>query len=326
MELKIKPNKRKIAITYQMILIMFLFGLIAFFAIIEDGIILKLNVLFGLTENVIEIGLMALALTFIITTGGIDLSVGSTMALSAIMLGITYESTNSIGLAIAVCILTGLLCGMFNGFIIAKTKISPLVTTLATMSLYYGIAKIIGGTKIFSTFPDGFKILAYKRLFNIVPFQFIFFVIVFIIFALFFTRGNIGRYLRAMGFNEKAATFMGVNVSTVKFGIYTLAGLICAISSIIYLSRLPAAKPDIGLNLNLEAITAVVLGGTSIMGGVGSVTGTFIAVLFLAVLRKGMQLVGMGGDRYNFILGIMLVICLIGFSYMDRLKKKKIKV
>jgi len=324
MEKRVEVSKKpKFTVTYQKILVVLLIGLIALFALLEEGIILKPSVLFGLTENVVEVGLMALALTFIITTGGIDLSVGSTMALSAVILGWTYETTNNIALAIVLCILTGLACGALNGLIIAKTKIAPLVTTLATMSLYYGIAKIISGTKIFSTYPEGFKFLAFRRLFNIIPYQFVLFVVVFVLFAVFFYRSNIGRYLRSIGYREKAAKFMGVGVESVKFGIYTLTGLVCSIASIIYLSRLPAAKPDIGLNLNLEAITAVVLGGTSIMGGIGSVTGTFIAVLVLGVLRKGMQLIRLGGDVYNFILGIILVICLISFSYLDSMEKKR---
>lgn len=325
MEHKKVSKKPKFAITYIGILLALLVGLIALFAVLAEGTILKPSVLFGLTENVIEVGLMALALTFVITTGGIDLSVGSTMALSAVMLGMTYETTNNIALAILVSILTGLACGALNGLIIAKTKIAPLVTTLATMSLYYGIARIISGTKIFSTYPEGFTFLADKKLYHIVPYQFILFVVFYIIFAVFFYRANIGRYLRAIGYNEKAAKFMGVGVGTNKFFIYTLTGLICSLASIIYLSRLPAAKPDIGLNLNLEAITAVVLGGTNIMGGVGSVSGTFIAVLILGVLRKGLQLIGLGGNIYNFILGILLVICLIGFSYLDNVKKKRLR-
>lgn len=326
MELKEVTRKPKFTVTYQMILIVLLIAFIALFSVLADGVILKPNVLFGLTENVVEIGLMALALTFIITTGGIDLSVGSTMALCAIMLGYTYESTNNLTLAIVVCILTGLACGAFNGLIISRTKISPLVTTLATLSLYYGIARIICGTKIFSTYPEGFKFLAYERLFNTIPYQFILFVVLFIVFAAFFYKANIGRYLRSLGLNEKAAKFMGVDVAAVKFVIYTISGLICALASIIYLSRLPAAKPDIGLNINLEAITAVVLGGTSIMGGIGSMTGTFIAVLTLGVLRKGMQLIGLGGDIYSFVLGIILIICLITFSYMDNVRKKRSRV
>lgn len=317
------PGLPKISMSYQIILVVLLLGLIVLFAIIEEGIILKPNVLFGLTENIVEVGLMALALTFIIVTGGIDLSVGSIMALSAVILGQTYEATGNIGLAIVAALVTGTICGVINGLIIARTKISPLVTTLATMSLFYGIAKIISGTRIFSTYPDGFKILAYKRLFNIIPYQFLFFIAVFIIFAVFFNLSNAGRYLRSIGYNEKATQFSGVGVGTVKFVIYMLAGFLCSIASIIYLSRLPAAKPDIGLNLNLEAITAVVLGGTSINGGIGTVTGTFTAVLVLAVLRKGMQLVGLGGDVYNFILGIILVACLVGFSYINKGKTER---
>jgi len=323
MEYKEVSKKHKFTITYTGILIVLLVGLIILFAVLAEGTILKPSVLFGLTVNVIEVGLMALALTFVITTGGIDLSVGSTMALSAVLLGMTYETTNNIYWAIGVSLLTGLICGALNGLIIAKTKIAPLVTTLATMSLYYGIARIISGTKIFSTYPEGFKFLAYKRLFNIIPYQFIIFVVIYIIFAVFFYRANIGRYLQAMGFNEKAAKFMGVSIGTNKFLIYTLTGLLCSLASIIYLSRLPAAKPDIGVNLNLEAITAVVLGGTNIMGGVGSVTGTFIAVLILGVLRKGLQLIGLGGNIYNFILGILLIICLVGFSYLNNVKKNR---
>lgn len=326
MEYKVIPKKAKFKITYLKILILLLVVLIILFAVLAEGIILKPSVLFGLTENVIEVGLMALPLTFIITTGGIDLSVGSTMALSAIMLGLTFESTNNIYLAMAVCLLSGLACGALNGLIIAKTKIAPLVTTLATFSLFYGLARIISGTKIFSTYPSGFKILAYKRLFNIFPYQLILFIGFYIIFALFFYRGNIGRYLRSMGFNEKATKFMGISVGMNKFLIYTLTGVICSVASIVYLSRLPAAKPDIGMNMNLEAITAVVLGGTNIMGGVGSIHGTFIAVLVLGVLRKGLQLIGLGGNIYNFILGVLLVICLIGFSYIDNVKNKGSRV
>jgi len=314
-------EKFKIKITYSKMLFILLIAVIIFFAINTDGVILKPSVLFGLTENVVEIGFMALPLTFIITTSGIDLSVGMIMTLSAIMLGLTYQSTSNIGVAIVVCMLTGLACGALNGLIIAKTKISPLVTTLATMSLYMGIAKIISGTKIFSKYPEGFKFLGYHRLFNAIPYQFILFIILYIIFALFFYRSNIGRYLRAMGLNEKTAKFTGINVDMVKFFIYTLSGFMCAVAAIIYLSRLPAATPNIGLNMNLEAITAVVLGGTNIMGGVGSVHGTFLSILLLGVIRKGMQLVGLGGDIYNFILGIILIICLIGFSYFDKSKK-----
>lgn len=307
---------------YQMILFLVLVFLIIMFGVMEEGIMFRPKVLFGLTANVVEIGLMSLPMTFIILTGGIDLSVGSTMALSGVVLGAAYSSTGNIALAMILSMTTGTLCGMFNGLVISRTKISPLVTTLATYSLYYGIARIMSGTNIYSNFPEGFKFLAYNKFMNVIPYQFILLVIGAAIFIIVNKKTILGVYLKGIGLNEEAIKFAGISVTKIKFAIYTLSGMICTTSAFIYLSRLPAAKPDMGLNLNLETITAVVLGGTSINGGKGTVIGTVISILILGVLRKGLQLIGFGGDVYTFILGIVLVICLIGFSISEKAGKK----
>lgn len=322
-EQNMKNSKYKTLLTYQNFLIIILLALIVFFGIMEDGIIFKPKVLFGLTANVMEIGLMALPMTFIILTGGIDLSVGSTMALSGVSFGATYLATGNIWLAIIVAIVVGALCGAFNGIIIAKTNVPALVTTLATFSLFYGIAKIISGTQIFSSFPEGFTFLVYNRLFGIVPYQFLLFLVLAIGFVIVYKKTVVGVYLRGIGINEKAITFSGISIAKVKFSIYLLSGFISAMAALVYLSRLPAAKPDMGINLNLETITAVVLGGTSINGGKGSIVGTVISIIILGVLRKGLQLIGLGGDIYSFILGIILVLCLIGFSITEKIKKGK---
>lgn len=307
----------KARINYQVFLLLTLIVLLFVFNYLTDGIIMKRNVIFRLTENVMEMGIIALAMTLVIATGGIDLSVGYTMALSAIMMGLIYEQTGNIVLAIVVCLVTGILCGALNGLIIAKANIPPLVTTLATFSLYTGVSKCIAGSNIFSTFPEGMTILITHRLFGIIPYQFILFLVLAAIFAFAFNRTRYGRYLRGMGFNEQTVRFSGVNIGLTKFNIYALAGLMSAIAAIVYLCRLPAAKPDIGINVNLETITAVVLGGTSIVGGIASIEGTVLSILILGVLRKGLSLIGLGGDKYNFILGIILVICLIGFSILN---------
>lgn len=317
MEVKIGE---KFKIDYQAILLLILVGIIILFAVLEDGVMLKPRVLFGLTENVVETGLMALPMTYIITTGGIDLSVGSIMALSAVVMGYVAES-HSIWLAIASCLLVGIICGGINGLIISRTKVSPLVTTLATQSLYYGIARIVGGTNIYVNYPDWYLFLERSKFLGIIPYQFILFVVLFLVFNFIFEKTVIGRYLRSIGYNKDATRYSGVKVEKVNFSIYLLAGITASLSALIYLSRLPAAMPDIGLSLELETITAVVLGGTSIVGGIGSVKGTFLSVLILGVLRKGLQLVGLGGDIYSFILGIVLVACLVSFSYINRRKK-----
>jgi ribose transport system permease protein len=316
-----KKIKKGFKFTYQTGLAVFLVALLVFFGAMENWIILKPRVLFGLTENIMEIGLMALPMTLIIITSGIDLSVGSNMALSAVVLGSVYGATQNFPLALACCLATGILAGVLNGILIAKTKIAPLVMTLATMSLYLGIAKIISGTQIFSDFPDGFTFLQTSKLFKVIPYQFVLFIVLFIIFRLFLEKSTAGRYIRGLGLNEEAVKYSGVKIANVKLIIYTISGLMTSIAALVYLSHLPAAKPDIGNNLNLQAITAVVLGGTSIMGGVGNMTGTFLGVLILGVLRKGLQLIGLGGDVYSFILGLVLVICLIGFSVVENRKK-----
>ena len=319
-------NAIKSRVNYQVFLLLTLVVLLLVFNNLTDGVMMKKNVVFRMTENVMEVGIIALAMTLVIATGGIDLSVGYSMALGAIMTGLVYEKTGSIALAVFACLLAGAACGAVNGIIIAKAGIPPLVTTLATFSLYTGVCKSIAGSNIFSTFPDGMTFLINHRLFGVVPYQFVLFLVLAAIFAFFFNRTKYGRYLRGMGFNEKTVRFSGVNVELAKFNIYVLAGLMSAVAALVYLCRLPAAKPDIGININLEAITAVVLGGTSIVGGIASVEGTVISILILGVLRKGLSLIGLGGDKYNFILGIILVFCLIGFSFLNGqigLKPKK---
>jgi len=324
MEGKNKVEKSGFKVTYQWILFILLVGILALFAIFGNGVIIKPKVLFGLTEHIMEMGLMALPMTLIIITGGIDLSVGTTMALCAVVTGSVYAATSNIIIAIICCFITGILCGSLNGLIISRTKISPLITTLATFSLFYGIAKIISGTHIFSKFPEGFSFLQKYKLFNIVPYQFVLFVVLFIIYNIIYSKTVLGRYIRGIGLNEVAVEYSGINIRKIKYGLYLISGITSALASLVYLSRLPAAKPDIGANLNLETISAVVLGGTSIMGGVGSVTGTFLGVLVLGVLRKGLQIIGIGGDIYSFVIGIILVFCLISFSYIDN-REKKIK-
>ncbi len=320
-----KTHKKKwYSFTYQKVLFVLLLALIAFFGIMEEFTIVKPKVLFGLTENIMEIGLMALPMTLIIITSGIDLSVGTTMALSAVVTGAVYDLTQNIFIAIVCGLVAGILCGALNGLIISKTKVAPLVTTLATMSLYLGIAKIICGTKIYSDFPKGFTFLQTQKLFGVVPYQFVLFIVLFIGFALFLSRSSLGRYIRGIGLNEEAVKYSGVRIAKIKFFLYMTSGFVSAIAGLVYLSHLPAAKPDIGTNLNLQTITAVVLGGTSIMGGVGNMSGTFLGVLILGVLRKGLQLIGFGGDVYSFILGIVLVICLIGFSLVENKQKKSV--
>ena len=259
----------RLGVTYQLALFILLVFLIVLFGVIQP-VFFYPDVLFNVTAIIGEIGIMALAMTFIITTGGIDLSVGYILQLCAIVFGSIYARTHNVSRRRArwrcVC---GIACGLLNGIIISRTKIPPLVTTLATMNLYRGISMIVAGSETYSGFPASFKAISSTFLFGIVPIQFIYLLVLFLLFNLFYTRGTLGRSLKGIGFNENVLVFSGINTKRTLLFIYTLAGLMCALASLVYLGRLSAATTSMGNDLNLQVITAVVLGGTSIMGGIG---------------------------------------------------------
>ncbi len=306
--------------TYQSALAVLLVALIIAFGLIEP-VFFYPDVLFDVTSIIGEIGIMALAMTFIITTGGIDLSVGYNLQLSAIVFGAVFAQSGSVVLAILAALVCGTLCGLVNGLIISRTRIPPLVTTLATMNLFRGLSMIIAGTNSYSGFPDGFKKISTTLLGGIVPIQFTYLLALFFLFNLLYTRGRLGRNLKGIGYNENALMFSGIRTKNVLLSIYTLSGLMAAFASLIYLGRLSAAKTSMGNDLNLQVITAVVLGGTSITGGVGSVAGTLIGVLIIGVLRKGFTLLNFSGNIFNFTLGVMLIVALIVFAVLEQRKK-----
>lgn len=315
-----KRSRLSVQAIHQLTLLGVLIGLVVMFGLIEP-VFFKPRVLFDVFNIIGEIGIMALAMTYVITTGGVDLAVGYNLQLSAILFGVTYAGTGNIVLAIIVAIATGTVLGAFNGVVVSRSKIPPLVTTLATMYLYRGISMIIAGSATFSGFPDSFKRISTIDLFGVLPIQFIYLVVLFLLFNYFYTRGALGRNLKGMGFNENAVTFSGVNTKRIKLFIYTLLGLLCGLAALIYLGRLSAAKTSMGDFMNFQVITAVLLGGTSIMGGVGSVRGTFLAVLIIGVLQKGYTLLNFSGNIFNFTIGLILIVSLVVFALTEERQK-----
>jgi ribose/xylose/arabinose/galactoside ABC-type transport system permease subunit len=307
-------------LSHQNILLLVLIALVVGFGIMEP-VFFKPGVLFDVFAIVGEIGLMAMGMTFIISTGGVDLGVGYNLQMSAIVFGVTYSGTGNLALAIIVALLTGMAGGFFNGLVISRTRIPSLVTTLATMYLYRGISMIVAGTRTFSGFPEGFQKISTIELFGFLPIQSLYLIGVFLILDFFYERGALGRNLKGMGFNENAVVFSGVNTRRIKLGIYTLLGLICGLAALVYLGRLSAAKTSMGDYMNFEVITAVLIGGTSIMGGVGSMRGTLIGVLIIGVLKKGFTLLNFSGNIYNFTLGLILILSLIIFALEEERKK-----
>lgn len=306
--------------SHQVILVIALVLLVIVFGIIEP-VFFKPRVFFDVFAIVGEIGLMALGLTFVITTGGIDLGVGYNLQMSGIVFGITWANTQNLALAVALTLLTGTLGGLANGLIISRTKIPPLVTTLATMYLFRGISMIIAGSNNFSGFPEILRNISTTKFFGFLPIQFIYIMVLFFILDFLYERGSLGRNLKGMGFNENAVIFSGVNTKKILLGIYTFLGLLCGLAAMVYLGRFSAAKTSMGDNMNFEVITAVLLGGTSTMGGIGSMRGTLIGIIIIGVLKKGFSLLNFSGNIYNFTLGLILILSLILFSVMEEHKR-----
>lgn len=271
-------------------------------------------------KNIIEIGLVALPLTLIIITSGIDLSVGSIMILSAIAGGIAAVHLGSAP-AIIIGLAVGVGCGLINGLVIAKLKISPLVTTLATLFLFRGIAKgITSGDSVYSY--DFTTFMGNQTLFGL-PISIIIYVVIAVLFCVILSKTTLGRSLFAIGFNENATRYSGIKVDKVLITIYALCGLLCAVAAFIYLGRFTSVKFDVANTLNLKIITVVVLGGTSINGGIGDMKGTILATLIIGVLNSGLTVLNIPIDVQTIINGIVLVISLIVYSILIEKEKSK---
>lgn len=257
----------------------------------------------------VEIGLLALALTPVIVSGGIDLSVGSLMGLSAILFGKLWRDAGlPIGVAAGLTLAVGAAAGSLNAVLITRFKIPPLIVTLGSFSLFRGLAEgITAAVDNFTNFPPGFTYLGQGYLLGGVPAQLPIFVVVAIFFWLFLERSVIGRTLYAIGFSPEGARHAGIPVSQRIGLVYVLSGVVASLAAIIYVAHLGQAKADAGTGYELMAITAVVLGGTSIFGGKGHIHGTLLGLFAIAVLQNGLRLSDLPAELAGILVGTLLL-------------------
>lgn len=239
----------------------------------------------SLLPQVGELALLAVPMTLVMLVGGIDLSVGSAMALAAVTVGIAYDDGQPIWLAALCGVAVGACCGLFNGLFIVSSRLHPLIVTLATLSLFRGLAEGVSGGRPVSGFPVSLTTLATDRILG-VPVILAPVAAAYIAAFVLLRRGVAGRNLRAMGFNELACRFTGIRVDRLKLMLYTLSGTCAGLAAVMLIARRNTAKADAGLGIELDVITAVVLGGTSVAGGRGSVVGTLLGVVLLHEVRQ----------------------------------------
>jgi rhamnose transport system permease protein len=266
---------------------------------------------FDIVRHSVEIGLLALAMTPIILAGGIDLSVGSLLGLCAITFGKLWRDAGMPIPAAAACTIgIGALAGGLNAGLITGLRLPPLIVTLGTFSLFRGLAEAITrGADTFTNFPASFLFLGQERWLGI-PAQATIFIIVAVGIWLLVHRTTFGRSFRAIGFAPEGARYAGISVERRLALAYVLAGVIAAIAAIIYTSRLGQAKADAGMGYELYAITAVVLGGTSIFGGIGTVHGTLLGVAAIAILNNGLVHARQPREVAGMLTGLLLILAL----------------
>jgi rhamnose transport system substrate-binding protein len=258
----------------------------------------------------VEIGLLVLAQTCVIVTGGIDLSVGSMMGLSAVVLGYLWrDAAVPLGWSVLLTLCLGVLGGFLNAFLITRLRALPLIVTLGTYSLFRGLAEgLTEGVQNYTGFPPSFLFLGQGFWMGILPPQLLILIVAAVAYWLLLERSIIGRGLSAIGFSEDGARHAGIPVNARLSLVYILSGLTASLAAVIYVAHLGQAKSDAGTGYELTAITAVVLGGTSIFGGRGTIRGSLLGLAAIVVLQNGLRLSGGPAELAGILTGLLLIL------------------
>ncbi|MCI9304175.1 ribose ABC transporter permease [Clostridium sp.] len=262
--------------------------------------------------------IIAVGMTFVILTGGIDLSVGSTVAISGAFAASIIKSTNNVFLAIIVAGIVGIVIGLINGLLISKGKLQAFIATLATMTIFRGVTLVFTNGTPISKLSESFVNIGNGKL-GFIPIPVVITVIVFIIAVYVLTQTRFGRYLYALGGNEDSARLSGINTNKIKTLVYVISGFASSIAGVIIASRIGSASPNAGTGFELDAIAAVVIGGTSLAGGEGRITGTLIGALIIGVLNNGLNLMNVSPFYQSIVKGLVILIAVL----LDKKSRKK---
>lgn len=264
--------------------------------------------------------IVAVGMTFVIISGGIDLSVGSIVALAGVALGAMLQTGYPLPVALAASLAAGTACGMLNGALVSVGGLPPFIATLGMMSAARGTALVFTEGRPISGFDDGFRVLATGSI-GFVPAPVVVMIVVYVVAHIVLTRTTFGRYTYAIGGNEEATRLSGVAVRFHKTMIYGTSGLISAVAAIVLTARLNSAQPIAGMMYELDAIAATVIGGTSLMGGQGTLAGTLVGALIMGVLRNGLNLLGVSSFLQQIVIGVVIVSAVLVDTMLKRHKE-----
>ncbi|HJX93546.1 MAG TPA: substrate-binding domain-containing protein [Pyrinomonadaceae bacterium] len=308
----VAPLRARLFPNHEWVLLLVLLFECLMFAVVGDNFLTTSNA-FEITRLSVEVGLLALALTPVIITGGIDLSVGSMMGLAAVILGALWRDAHlPIVLAAGVALLLGFLGGGLNAFLITRLELPPLIVTLGTFSLFRGVAEgLTRGIENYSGFSPRFLFLGQGYVGGLIPTQLLVLVVAVTAFGWWLHRTAYGRCLYAIGHSKEGARYAGIAVSRKLFLVYLLSGFAASVSAVIYVAHLGQAKSDAGTGFELMAITAVVLGGASIFGGRGTILGTVLGLFAIVVLQNGLRLSRQPAELAGILTGVLLLVTIV---------------
>ncbi len=288
--------------------------LVVIFSLLSSNFLTAGNMI-NLFRQIAINGLIAIGMTMVITTGGIDLSVGSILGLTAMVSAYLMVNGTPAIIAVIICLALGALLGFLNGFIIAQYKLQAFIVTLATMTTFRGLTYVISDGKPISNISDSavFTFIGKGDIFGI-PIPIFIFFIAFAIAYIIMNKTVFGRNVYATGGNEMAAKLSGIDVKWTHIKVYVISGLLAAVAGLILISRLNSAQPTLGDGYELDAVAAVVIGGTSLAGGRGRISGTLIGILILGVISNGLNIIGVSSFYQEIVKGLIILIAV----FLDR--------
>ncbi|MDP0384058.1 ABC transporter permease [Glaesserella parasuis] len=324
---KYKDLLRKMAALAGLIL------LVIFFSVTNDYFFTSNNIMtVGLQTS--TIALIGIGATCVILTGGIDLSTGSVVALSGVAAAMIVNAGVPVPIGMVLGILVGGACGLTNGILVTQMKLPPFIATLGMMMVARGLALYVTNAAPVSGMPESFAVLGNGALFKIVeegsnglpkvvftgiPYPVIIMIFITVLFTFALTKLKVGRYIYAIGSNEEVARLSGIKTNIVKIYAYVASGLLSGLTGVILASRLVTAQPNGGVTYELDAIASAVVGGTSLMGGVGTIPGTLIGSFIIGVLRNGLNMNGVSSFVQMIVIGLVIIVAVS----LDQLRQSK---
>lgn len=312
-------NKKKLLKDQRVLLAIVIIAIIAIVSAINPKFIAVKN-LITIFQQISVIGILTMAMSMLLISGGIDLSIGNIMVLVGVVMAKLIGDGMGVPLAVGAGILTGMACGAVNGVVIAKSKCIPLIITLGTSQVFYGLALTISSGRIMS-FDGAFNFIGKTKLFDIFPIMLFVLGIIVVISYIIMNLTKFGRRIVAIGGNEKNAFLSGINVIRYKVVIYAIAGIYCAIAAIIFSARIDSITANAGSGYETNALTAAIIGGVTFDGGKGTISGAFLGCVLMGVISNAMNILQVETYIQTIITGLIIV-CAVVLSNINNMKRK----